>query len=197
MPSGQQVGNLGQLLEAVVLWSTRPHKVRYSRHHVRKQEQLWHGTVPLPGRLRDDTTREAGKVLWFRASLDHPGLEETADVILNLITAESHPAGQLFRLLCNAEPASALIREGRTRVGGQAPWGKGLSQKLSNGILARVVRLRPGQAPAPGSPASQGGGPASRAAADPPQAGGKEPQNSLQKNRTRLPHNGQTEANHI
>ena len=38
VPSGQQVGNLGQLLEAVVQWSTRPHEVRYSRHNVRKQE---------------------------------------------------------------------------------------------------------------------------------------------------------------
>ena len=42
-----------------------------------------------------------------------------------------------------------------------------------------------------------GEGHASRAAADLPQAGGGEPQSSVQKNRTRLPHNGQTEANHI
>ena len=44
-----------------------------------------------------------------RAGPDHPGLEETDDVILNLIAAGSHPAGQLVGLLCHVEPASALV----------------------------------------------------------------------------------------
>ena len=40
VPPGMQVGNLRQLPEAVIQWSTRLHQVRYSRHDVGEQEQL-------------------------------------------------------------------------------------------------------------------------------------------------------------
>ena len=40
VPPGKQVGNLGQLLEAAVQWSTGPHQVRYCRRDVGEQEQL-------------------------------------------------------------------------------------------------------------------------------------------------------------
>ena len=141
--------------------------------------------------------REAGEVLCARASPDHPGLKEAADVVLNLIAAESHPAGQPVGLLCHSEPAQAPVRGGRTGVGHQAPGSKGLRQQLPDRVLARVARFRLRPCPVLGPPASQGGGPASRAASDLPQASGEEPQGGLQEGSASSPDTGQAEANHM
>ena len=92
VPPGEQVGNLGQLVDAAIERATGSHEVRYGGRNVGEQQQLPQGAVSLPVQPSDDSTREASQAPRLRPGFCHPGSEESCDILLRLIAAESHPA---------------------------------------------------------------------------------------------------------